>query len=62
VTRGQLAKFVANAAGYTEAVPATRQTFSDVPASSPFWLYIAWVAAHGVVGGYSDGTFRPGPT
>jgi hypothetical protein len=62
VTRGQLAKFVANAAGYQDAIPATRQTFSDVPPGSPFWVFVERVAAHGVVGGYSDGTFRPGAT
>jgi hypothetical protein len=60
VTRGQVAKFVSNAAGYNEAVPATRQTFSDVPASDTFWLYIERVYAHGVVSGYSDRTFRAG--
>jgi hypothetical protein len=59
VTRGQVAKFVSNAAGYNEAVPATRQTFTDVPASDTFWLYIERVYAHGVVSGYSDHTFRP---
>jgi hypothetical protein len=59
VTRGQVAKFVANAAGYTDAIPANRQSFADVPASDPFWLFIERVTAHGVVSGYSDGTFHP---
>ncbi|HET7079622.1 MAG TPA: S-layer homology domain-containing protein [Chloroflexia bacterium] len=62
VTRGQHAKFVANAAGYTDAVPSTRQTFVDVPPSQPFRLYIERVAVHGVLSGYSDGTLRAGPT
>ncbi len=60
VTRGQLAKFVSNAAGYDDDIPPTQQTFTDVPPSNPFWLFIERVAAHGVVGGYADGTFRPG--
>jgi hypothetical protein len=59
VTRGQLAKFVSNAAGYTDTVPATQQTFTDVPPSHPFWLFIERAYAHGVISGYSDHTFRP---
>jgi S-layer homology domain/Bacterial Ig domain len=59
VTRGQLAKFVSNAAGYQDAIPATRQTFLDVPSSHPFWLFIERAYAHGVISGYSDHTFRP---
>jgi hypothetical protein len=63
VTRGQFAKFVANAAGYTEPITIPRQTFTDVPPDNPFWRYIERVAAHGVVGGYSNGngtfSFRP---
>ena len=31
----------------------------DTNASSPFWVYVEQVAAHGVVGGYTDGTYRP---
>jgi hypothetical protein len=59
VTRGQLAKFVSNAAGYDDPIPATRQTFADVPAGQPFWLFIERAYAHGVIAGYSDGTFHP---
>jgi glucose/arabinose dehydrogenase len=58
ITRGQLAKLVSNAAGYDESV--TGQTFSDVPPGSTFYPYIERIAAGGVVGGYEDGTFRPG--
>ncbi len=60
VTRGQMAKFIANAAGYTETIPSNRQTFTDVPASNSFWVYIERAVAHGVVGGYSDGSYKPG--
>jgi hypothetical protein len=58
--RGQIAKITALAAGYMESIPTTRQTFSDVPSSSPFWLWIEQLAAQGVINGYSDGTFRWG--
>jgi endoglucanase len=60
VTRGQLAKFVSNAAGYGDTIPPTQQTFSDVPPDSAFWLYVERAALHGVIGGYADGTFRAG--
>jgi S-layer family protein len=60
VTRGHVAKFVANAAGYIDTIPANRQTFSDVPWADPFWTFIERVAKRGMVARYSDGTFRPG--
>lgn len=60
VTRGQAAKIIANSVPYNDAIPPDRQTFSDVPSSNSFWLYIERAALHGVVGGYADGTFRPG--
>ncbi len=59
VTRGQLSKIVANAAGIQDPIPSSRQTFSDVPPSHPFWVYIERLSARGILGGYSDGTFRP---
>ena len=55
VTRGQMAKFIANAAGYADIIPATQQTFVDVPPTHPFWLFVERVAAHGVVSGYNCG-------
>ena len=54
VTRGQTAKFVANAAGYTDPIPSTQQTFTDVPPSNPFWLYIERAVLHGVISGYTS--------
>jgi hypothetical protein len=53
VTRGQTAKFVANAANYQDGIPSTQQTFTDVPPSSPFWVYIERAYLHGVISGYS---------
>src|SRR5205814_2257973 len=38
VTRGQMSKFVSNAAGYSDAIPSTQQTFSDVPFGMHFFL------------------------
>src|SRR5207248_8235712 len=54
VTRGQMSKFIANAAGYTDAIPSTQQTFTDVPYGSPFWLYVERAYAHGVISGYNS--------
>jgi hypothetical protein len=34
--------------------------FSDVPPDSTFYTFIRCLACQGVVGGYSDNTFRPG--
>jgi hypothetical protein len=53
LTRGQLAKIDANAAGYTET--PTGQTFADIPPGSTFYLYVERVAARGIVGGYPCG-------
>jgi hypothetical protein len=52
ITRGQLAKIIALARGYTDPPPAIA-TFNDVPAGHPFFLFIEQVAAHAVVSGYS---------
>jgi hypothetical protein len=57
VTRGQLSKIVAGAAGFIE--PVSGQTFSDVPPTHTFYEFIERLAARGIVGGYTDGTFRP---
>jgi hypothetical protein len=59
VTRGQAAKLVVYSAGYSDKIPATRQTFSDVPGTNPFWEPIELAAAHGILTGYPDGTFHP---
>jgi hypothetical protein len=53
VTRGQLAKIVANAAGW-EDVPGT-QTFEDVQAGSTFYTYTERLATRGYIGGYPCG-------
>ena len=59
LTRGQASKIVSITAGYVDVIPPNQQTFTDVSPDSTFWVYIERVALHGVVSGYSDGTFRP---
>jgi hypothetical protein len=58
VTRAQFAKMVVGAMQWPLVTPAT-PTFSDVPAD--FWGYsfVETAAAHGIIAGYPDGTFRP---
>lgn len=58
ITRGQLSKIVANAAGYNE--PVAGQTFWDVPTNHTFYPFIERMARRGIIGGYNDGSFRPG--
>jgi hypothetical protein len=53
VTRGQLAKIVSGAAGWTET--PTGQTFADAPPGSTFYLWIERIASRGIVGGYPCG-------
>ncbi len=57
VTRGQLSKIVANAAGFNE--PVSGQRFTDVQPSHTFYQFIERMAARNIIGGYADGTFRP---
>jgi hypothetical protein len=53
VTRGQLSKIVANAAGFSD--PASEQTFEDVPPASTFYLFVERIASRGIIGGYQCG-------
>jgi hypothetical protein len=53
VTRGQLSKIVAGAAGWTET--PTTQTFEDVPPGSTFYVYVERIASRDIVGGYPCG-------
>lgn len=59
VTRGQLSKIVVIAAQWPSIEPPA-PTFSDVPPENPFYTFIETAACHAIVGGYADGTFRPG--
>jgi hypothetical protein len=53
ITRGQLSKIVANAAGFTE--PAGPQQFEDVPPGHTFYDFIWRLADRGIMSGYSCG-------
>ena len=55
ITRGQISKIVALAAGYTQLPPAGQKTFEDVEPSSPFYLYIEDLASRGIMSGYACG-------
>jgi hypothetical protein len=39
-TRGQLTKIVSNAANFTDTIPPTQYTFTDVPPTHTFWLFV----------------------
>lgn len=52
-TRGQIAKIISNTARFAD-VPL-RQSFEDVPPSSPFYSYIYRLAMRSVISGYSCG-------
>ena len=58
-TRGQLSKIVALAEGWSIDITGGPH-FTDVPWSNPFYAYIETAYHHGVISGYSDGTFRWG--
>lgn len=55
LTRGQAAKILSGAAGFSEAVPSERQTFRDVAPETTFWVYVERLAERGVLRGYQCG-------
>jgi len=52
-TRGQIAKIIANAKGWTEN--HTEQSFQDVPPGSTFYQYVQRMSSRSIVGGYACG-------
>ena len=58
LTRGQMATIVGRAKGLPAVAPGRR--FRDVDAATPHAGAIGAVSAAGIVGGFRDGTFRPG--
>jgi hypothetical protein len=58
VTRAQFAKMLVAGMGWAIQTPQS-PTFSDVQPDYWAYGYIETAAAHGVIAGYSDGTFRP---
>jgi outer membrane protein assembly factor BamB len=53
ITRGQLSKIIANAAGFSDL--PSGQAFEDVPPTSPFYLWVERLALRHVIGGYACG-------
>jgi hypothetical protein len=58
VNRGAISKIVTLAAGWTVVNPPTGH-FSDVAPGSTYYTAVETAAAHGIIGGYADGTFAP---
>jgi hypothetical protein len=54
VTRGQLAKIVSGAAGFSE--PVTGQSFEDIAPGSTFYVYIERLHTRGIINGYPCGS------
>jgi len=59
LTRGQFSKMVVLGHDWTLYNPYF-PSFTDVPSSDTFYQYIETAHLRDVVGGYQDGTFRPG--
>jgi hypothetical protein len=57
INRGQIAKMVSNAAGYSE--PVTGQTYTDVPPTDTFYTFIERLSQRGHMGGYPCGGVNP---
>ena len=57
-TRGQLSKIIVISKGWGLISPPS-PSFPDVQRDNPFYAYVETARAHGIIAGYSDGTFRP---
>jgi hypothetical protein len=60
VTRAQTTKMVVTSRGWQNEPVGQNPTFRDVPTNYAFYSFIEIAARHGIIGGYADGTFRPG--
>ncbi len=58
ITRAQLSKMIVSAQGWPLVRPGT-PSFRDVPTTDWAYSYVETAHAHNIIGGYSDGTFRP---
>ena len=58
VTRGQFSKMAVDGLGVDTAEPAI-PSFTDVPSTHIFYMYIEGGTVAGIMGGYPDGAFRP---
>jgi hypothetical protein len=59
ITRGQIAKIVSNAAGFSE--DPGPQIYEDVPVGSPLYAWINRLSMRGHIGGYPCGLIEGGP-
>ncbi len=57
--RAQIITFLWRLAGAPMQYANNKPIFSDVDGDNRFYPAIMWGAATGIIGGYSDGTFRP---
>ena len=57
-TRAQIIKIIVLGEGWQHQAPPT-PTFSDVTLTDWIYQVIETAFAHGIIGGYSDGSFRP---
>jgi trimeric autotransporter adhesin len=65
ITRGQLSKIVVITATLINGWPVINPptpSFTDVSRDDGFYVFVETAVCHGIVAGYSDGTFRPGNT
>ncbi|MCL2652166.1 MAG: S-layer homology domain-containing protein [Propionibacteriaceae bacterium] len=60
VTREQMAVFLYKLAGSPQFTPPKKPTFTDVPASSPYFPFIEWLSHTGITSGTSATTYSPG--
>ena len=61
VTRGEAARMLMNAKGYTQFI-GTTPYYSDVPSTHPFYPWVMSFFRHSdtnILKGYADGTFKP---
>ncbi|MDI3331470.1 MAG: S-layer homology domain-containing protein [Micrococcus sp.] len=60
ISRGELASFMYRMGGSVKAEVPTTSPFADMKTTTAFYTGAAWLKSTGMVGGYADGTFRPG--
>jgi hypothetical protein len=59
VKRQQMANFLYALAGEPAFTPPATPTFTDVPATNPFFTEIEWMVGEGIANGFPGGLFKP---
>ena len=62
LSRGAAAKIICNmmlTPAIANQMAGSTTSFTDVPADNTYSGYVGWCVNHGIVSGYSDGTFKP---